>query len=170
MAGLRGGARPGAGRPKGEDTTMVRVPDGCLDMVRALIAVYRKGGELPGTAVSAPAVSAAAASQSVQGDAHKQVELPFGFADAPEPVKKAWEIYAPIFRCHPDFAEFEPRYFKVFGSLDQDYTYLFMLQLLERLQAMAFTESGPAHIYEMLNYKNLREYAQKLYKANPAWH
>ncbi len=104
------------------------------------------------------------------GDSHKQVDLPLAFADAPEPVKKAWEIYAPVFRCHPDFAQFEPRYFKVFGSLDPDYTYLFMLQLLERLQAMAFTHSGPVSIFEMLNYKNLREYAQKLYKANPAWH
>ncbi|MDX7844706.1 hypothetical protein [Aeromonas caviae] len=154
----RGGARPGAGRPKGETTTMVRVPDGCLEQVRQLISVYRNGGELP----SLPAQQA--------GDAHKQVDLPLGYADAPDPVKKAWEIYAPVFRPHPDFANFEPRYFKVFGALDPDYTYLFMLQMLERLQAMAFTESGPAHIYEMLNYKNLREYAQKLYKANPQWH
>lgn len=161
----RGGVRPGAGRPKGEQTTMVRVPEGCLEAVRALISVYRKGADFSVIAVPAPA-----ASQVVQGDFHKQVDLPLGFADAPEPVKKAWEIYAPVFRCHPDFSEFEPRYFKVFGSLDPDYTYLFMLQMLERLQAMAFTESGPAHIYEMLNYKNLREYAQKLYKANPAWH
>lgn len=156
--GKRGGARPGAGRPKGETTTMVRVPDGCLEQVRQLISVYRNGGELP----SLPAQQA--------GDAHKQVDLPLGYADAPDPVKKAWEIYAPVFRPHPDFANFEPRYFKVFGALDPDYTYLFMLQMLERLQAMAFTESGPAHIYEMLNYKNLREYAQKLYKANPQWH
>ncbi|WP_323888071.1 hypothetical protein [Aeromonas caviae] len=154
----RGGARPGAGRPKGETTTMVRVPDGCLEQVRQLISVYRNGGELPSLL----------AQQA--GDAHKQVDLPLGYADAPDPVKKAWEIYAPVFRPHPDFANFEPRYFKVFGALDPDYTYLFMLQMLERLQAMAFTESGPAHIYEMLNYKNLREYAQKLYKANPQWH
>ncbi|WP_324051147.1 helix-turn-helix transcriptional regulator [Aeromonas caviae] len=105
-----------------------------------------------------------------RGDQHRQVDLPLGFTDAPEPVKKAWEIYAPVFRSHPAFSEFEPRYFKVFGSLDPDYTYLFMLQMLERLQAMAFTESGPAHIYELYNYKNLREYAQKLYKENPAWH
>lgn len=154
----RGGARPGAGRPKGETTTMVRVPDGCLEQVRQLISVYRNGGVLPSVPV-----------QPV-GDAHKQADLPLGFSDAPEPVKKAWEIYAPVFRCHPNFAEFEPRYFKVFGSLDPDYTYLFLLQMLERLQAMAFAESGPVVIYEMLNYKNLREYAQKLYKANPAWH
>ena len=54
--------------------------------------------------------------------------------------------------------------------LDPDYTYLFLLQVLERLQGMAFTKTGPVSIFEMLNYKNLREYAQKLYKANPQWH
>lgn len=154
----RGGARPGAGRPKSETTTMVRVPDGCLEQVRHLISVYRNGGELP----SVPAQQAA--------DAHKQADLPLGFADAPEPVKKAWAIYLPVFRSHPDFAHFESRYFKVFGSLDPDYTYLFLLQMLERLQRIAFRESGPVSIFEMLNYKNLREYAQKLYKENPAWH
>ncbi|MNS59073.1 hypothetical protein D3C72_920210 [compost metagenome] len=60
----RGGARPGAGRPKSETTTMVRVPDGCLEQVRQLISVYRNGGELP----SVPVQHA--------GDAHKQVDLP----------------------------------------------------------------------------------------------
>ncbi|MFM1688259.1 helix-turn-helix transcriptional regulator [Aeromonas salmonicida] len=108
------------------------------------------------------------------GDSHKQVALPLPssefFDEASTAVKEAWKIYAPVFCEHPNFAEFEYRYFKVFGSLDPDYTYLFLLQLLERLQGMAFTNSGPVSIYEMLNYKNLREFAQKLYKANPQWH
>ncbi len=43
----RGGARPGAGRPKGEQTKMVRVPLGCLDDVRALIERYRSLGVQP---------------------------------------------------------------------------------------------------------------------------
>lgn len=37
----RGGARKGAGRPRSEQTKMVRVPLGCLDDVRALIDRYR---------------------------------------------------------------------------------------------------------------------------------
>lgn len=41
----RGGARDGAGRPKGEETTMVRVPNGCLDAVRSLISVYKNQSE-----------------------------------------------------------------------------------------------------------------------------
>ena len=39
----RGGARDGAGRPKGEETTMVRVPNGCLDAVRSLITDHKNG-------------------------------------------------------------------------------------------------------------------------------
>ncbi|MFM5581889.1 hypothetical protein ACET8Y_04010 [Aeromonas veronii] len=39
----RGGVRAGAGRPKGETTTMVRVPDGCLQAVRSLISDYKHG-------------------------------------------------------------------------------------------------------------------------------
>jgi hypothetical protein len=45
----RGGARKGAGRPKGsisaEPTKMVRVPVGCEDLVKAVIELYKtKGG------------------------------------------------------------------------------------------------------------------------------
>jgi hypothetical protein len=36
-----GGAREGAGRPKTEKTMMVRVPLGCVDDVKALIARYK---------------------------------------------------------------------------------------------------------------------------------
>lgn len=39
----RGGARDGAGRPKGEETTMVRVPNGCLEAVRSLITDHKNG-------------------------------------------------------------------------------------------------------------------------------
>lgn len=38
----RGGARDGAGRPKGEETVMVRVPKGVADQVKALISDYKK--------------------------------------------------------------------------------------------------------------------------------
>ncbi|MGL5390348.1 MAG: hypothetical protein ACRDA8_02955 [Shewanella sp.] len=48
----RGGARDGAGRPKGEETVMVRVPKGCLDSVRSLISSYKNQTELP--AASSP--------------------------------------------------------------------------------------------------------------------
>ncbi|WP_157830552.1 hypothetical protein [Aeromonas sobria] len=41
----RGGARDGAGRPKGEETTMVRVPNGCLEAVRSLISSYKNQSE-----------------------------------------------------------------------------------------------------------------------------
>jgi hypothetical protein len=43
----RGGVREGAGRPKGEATTMVRVPEGCLEQVRAVITDHRNQVDRP---------------------------------------------------------------------------------------------------------------------------
>jgi hypothetical protein len=37
-----GGVRPGAGRPKSEDTKMMRIPLGAEPLVRHLISVYKK--------------------------------------------------------------------------------------------------------------------------------
>ncbi|MEL4274920.1 hypothetical protein AAEH77_00105 [Shewanella xiamenensis] len=37
----RGGARPGAGRPKGEPTKMMRIPLGAEDLVKSLLEVYK---------------------------------------------------------------------------------------------------------------------------------
>ncbi len=37
----RGGTRPGAGRPRCEDTKMCRVPVGCIPAVKELVASYR---------------------------------------------------------------------------------------------------------------------------------
>jgi hypothetical protein len=38
---MRGGFRFGAGRPKGEDSVVVRVPVGCLHAVKSLIESYK---------------------------------------------------------------------------------------------------------------------------------
>lgn len=38
----RGGAREGAGRPKGESTKLIRVPLGAVDDVRNVIDAYRE--------------------------------------------------------------------------------------------------------------------------------
>ena len=37
----RGGVRAGAGRPVGEGSTVLRVPNGLVDQVKSLIEVYR---------------------------------------------------------------------------------------------------------------------------------
>ncbi|WP_139459406.1 hypothetical protein [Aeromonas veronii] len=170
MEAKRGGARPGAGRPKSEPTTMVRVPDGCLEVVRHLISVYRETGSLP---VSEPC-----------GDSHKQVELPLASqasaqsAPVPEPVvppsdpelstaAQAWSVYIPLLSQYRGYADLKKRFLK-FADYDGGYSYLFMLQLLERLAKMS---DGPEHVpYEWISTNALRDFARKLYKANPQWH
>ncbi|MEJ6015353.1 hypothetical protein ACTG22_06185 [Aeromonas caviae] len=156
----RGGARPGAGRPKGETTTMVRVPDGCLDQVRQLISVYRNGGELP----SVP-------SQPV-GDAHNQFRsrLP-AFDSLPDltmsVAHQAWAVYLPVISGHKAYSELKERYFKMV-ELDEGYTYLFLLQLLERLVKLPKTDQD--FPVQWCNIRELRQFAKDLYKANPQWH
>lgn len=159
----RGGARPGAGRPKGETTTMVRVPDGCLEQVRQLISVYRKGGELP----SLPAQQL--------GDAHQQVDLPLaspvGVDRRTDPASDAWAVYESSIADRLGFIELKERFFRVAeeGELNgYHFTYLFFLQLLERLCSMTAEEGYiPA---EWGNIRCLRVFVMDFYKANPQWH
>ncbi|MBS2781146.1 helix-turn-helix transcriptional regulator [Aeromonas salmonicida] len=110
-----------------------------------------------------------------RGDADKQVDL---LLPAPElkpdhkldPASSAWEIYAPVFKDHPWGESLKERYFKVFHHIDTHYSYLFLLQLLERLANMGFNAGEVVYIRQYANYKDLRDYAQTLYKANPQWH
>lgn len=153
----RGGARPGAGRPKGETTTMVRVPDGCLEQVRQLISVYRNGGELP----SLPAQQA--------GDSHLQVDLPLPGDEALTPAKRAWSVYFDL-RCTRQGTHLlEENLFRLVKLSKVEYTYLFMLQLLECLFSLPVPWDSCAPI-EWTQLKALRAFTDKLYKANPQWH
>ena len=43
---MRGGVRSGAGRPKSEDSAVVRVPSGCLDAVKSVIETYKITGSV----------------------------------------------------------------------------------------------------------------------------
>lgn len=109
-----------------------------------------------------------------QGDQHRQVDLPL---PAPElkpdhksdPASSAWEIYAPVFKDHPWGESLKERYFKVFHHIDTSYSYLFLLHLLERLFKLGFQGGEIIYVREYANYKDLREYAQTLYKACPAY-
>jgi hypothetical protein len=40
---MRGGPRPGSGRPKGEPTITIRVPRSMVDQVRAFVESLKKG-------------------------------------------------------------------------------------------------------------------------------
>ncbi|ELB2789537.1 helix-turn-helix transcriptional regulator [Aeromonas hydrophila] len=110
-----------------------------------------------------------------RGDADNQVDLPL---PAPElkpdhkldPASSAWEVYAPVFKDHPWGEWLKERYFKVFHHIDTHYSYLFLLQLLERLAKMGFNAGEVVYIRQYANYKDLRDYARALYKDNPQWH
>lgn len=54
MSQSHGGVRVGSGRPKSEDTVAVRVPVGCLEAVRELIASYRETGVVNFSTFSSP--------------------------------------------------------------------------------------------------------------------
>lgn len=162
MAGVRGGARPGAGRPKGEQTTMVRVPDGCLEAVRALISVYRQTGTLP------------VYGEPLQGDSYTQIDLPLS-----EPVPdmgpleckahEAWAVFNDVIMANVFGINLRERYFNMAADADElGYSYLFFLQLLERLVALC--KDNDHCPIQWVNIRELRQFAKELYRANPAWH
>ncbi len=164
MTGVRGGARPGAGRPKGEQTTMVRVPEGCLEAVRALISVYRQTGSLP------------VYGEPLSGDAHTQVDLPL---PAPDPdigplerkAHEAWSVFNDVIMAYPFGINLRERYFNMAADADElGYTYLFFLQLLERLVTLARAKDNDHCPIQWVNIRELRQFAKELYRANPAWH
>ncbi|WP_439829450.1 hypothetical protein [Aeromonas veronii] len=136
----RGGARAGAGRPKGEETTMVRVPEGCLEAVRALISAYRNGEALP-----APAAPMAE---------------PVALTDA----QKAWDVYSSMFARRLGGDELKERYFNLTSNLDTDYPFIFLLHLLETLLNLPRNEKDVP--LQWCNIRELRQFAKQLYIHN----
>ncbi|MFM5525167.1 hypothetical protein ACET73_05250 [Aeromonas veronii] len=162
----RGGARDGAGRPKGEETVMVRVPKGCLEQVRALISVYKNTGALPVVGDPQP-----------DGDLHAQVDLPLPSAelvsDVPPDLKlskaqEAWAVYLPALSAYKAYPELKDRFFKLIDLDGRFYSYLFLLQLLERLVNLPRKEDD--FPLEWCNIRVLRSFARDLYNANPHTH
>ncbi|MFQ2690123.1 hypothetical protein ACK3ZE_04385 [Aeromonas caviae] len=139
----RGGARAGAGRPKGEETTMVRVPEGCLEAVRALISAYRNGEPL-----SAPAAPAA------------PVAEPVALTDA----QKAWLVYNSMFARRLGGDQLKERYFNLTSNLDTDYPFLFLLHLLETLLNLPRNDKDVP--LQWCNIRELRQFAKQLYIHN----
>ncbi|MGY3958758.1 helix-turn-helix transcriptional regulator [Aeromonas popoffii] len=120
-----------------------------------------------------------------RGDAEKQVALPLpepkqdlpdpalstAEQDLPDPAlstaEQAWAVYMPLLSDYKGHLQLMKRFLK-FADYDGGYSYLFMLQLLERLAKMS---EGPEHVpYEWTSTLALRDYARELYKANPQWH
>lgn len=57
---MRGGKRTGAGRPKIEDSKVVRVPKGCLDEVESIISLYKAKRGLKQAPIATPKISKSA--------------------------------------------------------------------------------------------------------------
>ncbi|KTA77082.1 helix-turn-helix transcriptional regulator [Aeromonas salmonicida] len=109
------------------------------------------------------------------GDSHKQVVLPLPTLDSKhsdctsDPAMNAWEIYHDVLRDRQGSHLIEESYFKLVKTSKVEYTYLFLLQLLERLVALPV----PWHTCcpeEWFDMKALRAFTNRLYKANPQWH
>ncbi|MBC8670702.1 helix-turn-helix transcriptional regulator [Aeromonas hydrophila] len=105
-----------------------------------------------------------------RGDAEKQVALPLSL---PEPTlscfHQAWAVYMPAISGHKAYPALKERYFKMAQlDLEEGYTYLFLLQLLERLAKLPQDEQDFPDLW--CNIRLLRQFARDLYKANPQWH
>lgn len=166
MDSKRGGARVGAGRKKGEETTMVRVPQGCLEAVRDLISVYRNGGNLPVTPVASADTLPA---QPLPPVMDNSLQPPASAGPLHRKAIDAWFVYSDAIMAYEYGHELRDRYWRLAFDADElGFTYLFNLQLLERLLAMAMSENHCP--LQWGNIRELRQFAKELYRANPAWH
>lgn len=118
-----------------------------------------------------PGQPATASPAPERGDADKQVDLPLTAPVAHQTVYEAyidaWAVYQPVIIGHDAYHDLRERYFKMV-ELDEGYTYLFLLQLLEHLAKLPRDEHD--HPVQWCNIRELRQFAKDLYKANPQWH
>ncbi|MFM5198998.1 helix-turn-helix transcriptional regulator [Aeromonas caviae] len=106
-----------------------------------------------------------------RGDEQCQIDLPLPGDDKASPAQRAWAVFEDALRDRVGYQELKERYVKMVQfALDEgvQYTYLFLLQLLERLASLpSDRNSCPV---QWANIRELRQFAKNLYKANPAWH
>lgn len=130
-----------------------------------------------------PVKSHPAEPEVVQGDSHTQVVLPLTEQASAEPVAPrtverrsdpaadAWAIYEASISDRLGFVELKERFFRVAEEAQENgyhFTYLFFLQLLERLCSMTAAEGFIP--VEWGNIRCLRAYVLDFYKSNPQWH
>lgn len=119
-----------------------------------------------------PGQPATASPAPERGYADKQVELPLvqnksASVPAQDLFYEAWCVYKPVISGHKAYSELKQRFLKM-AEFDDGYTYLFLLQLLERLVKLPKTEQD--FPVQWCNIRELRQFAKDLYKANPQWH
>ncbi|WP_421292422.1 helix-turn-helix transcriptional regulator [Aeromonas taiwanensis] len=106
-----------------------------------------------------------------RGDHHRQITLPLPGDEKSSPAQRAWAVFEDALRDRVGFQDLKERYFKTVQlAFDEGiyYTYLFLLQLLERLASLPYDRNSCP--VQWANIRELRQFAKNLYKANPAWH
>lgn len=120
-----------------------------------------------------PGQPAIASPTPESGDRHKQVDLPLSSpaktATRANPSADAWAVFKDLRATRQGVHLLDENYFKLAKATKIDYSYLFMLQLLHRLFELPvpWNSCAPA---EWIQFKALRAFTDKLYKANPQWH
>lgn len=119
------------------------------------------------------AVEATVPAVPEQGDQHCQIELSLpGKVESKTQLPaadRAWVVFKDALSDRQGQHLIEESYFKLVKTSKVEYSYLFLLQLLERLISLPNTGlfCCPEEWFEM---GALRRFANKLYKANPQWH
>ncbi|MFB3945606.1 helix-turn-helix domain-containing protein [Aeromonas veronii bv. sobria] len=121
-----------------------------------------------------PGQETAPVSARERGDGHKQVDLPLPAVTHSkrsliDNANEAWEVYKPAIWERQGDHLLRDSYFKLIQTSKTDYSYLFLLQLLERLLSLPVPWNSCAP-FEWIELKALRAFTDKLYKANPQWH
>jgi DNA-binding XRE family transcriptional regulator len=104
------------------------------------------------------------------GDAQHQVDLPLPPADPRDrsDARQAWDVYGYALKDRFGMELLKERYFKLVSDQENSYTYLFLLQLLEKLVSLPCQQDS--YPIQWGNIRELTAFARQLYRANPQWH
>lgn len=117
-----------------------------------------------------PGQPAIASPAPERGDAQHQVDLPLPPADPLDrsDAKQAWDVYGYALKDRFGMELLKERYFKLVSDQENSYTYLFLLQLLEKLVSLPCQQGN--YPIQWGNIRELTAFARQLYRANPQWH
>ncbi|MFQ1655851.1 helix-turn-helix transcriptional regulator [Aeromonas veronii] len=115
--------------------------------------------------------------ETVDGDKHLQTELnlpdlvpikPSRFQLRQQAADSAWLVYHPAIKDLSGATDLSLNFRLLWTDAEANFSYLFLLQLLERLVKL---HDGSAQIPNLWsNLKKLRKYSFDLYQENPQWH
>ncbi|MGL6388157.1 helix-turn-helix transcriptional regulator [Aeromonas hydrophila] len=115
--------------------------------------------------------------ESIEGDKHLQAELnlpellpikPSRFQLRQQAAESAWLVYQPVISDLSGANELSLNFRLIWTDAEANFSYLFLLQLLERLVKLHDGSISIPNLWN--NLKKLRKYAFDLYQENPQWH